>query len=204
MCVQSRRRGDEVPRSSAKVKSFQACLSRAEIGFPDSPSARKRLSRRPIVAHGRIEDHGRKMMEQADQRAELADGNQVGDLQLVHTISCLIERLLRDLNVKCAGWLRTPKKAAYGNLLFCFSESRRTDKEARAQVSQGNLLPWISGPPYSISCGRQVPDVGLPHYRDARMQHCQSTQPALFGVTTVVAPKGSAITTNGVFPASPM
>ena len=35
----------------------------------------------------------------------------------------------------------------------------------------------------------QVPDVGLPHYRDARMQHPQSTQPALVGVTAVAAPK---------------
>ena len=34
-------------------------------------------------------------------------------------------------------------------------------------------------PPYSLSCGRQVPDVGLPHDRDARMQRspvqCPST-----------------------------
>ena len=35
----------------------------------------------------------------------------------------------------------------------------------------------------------QVPDVGMPHYRDARMQHTQRTQPALPGVTTVVAPR---------------
>ena len=33
-------------------------------------------------------------------------------------------------------------------------------------------LPWAYGPPYSLSCGGQVPDVGIPHYRDARMQHC--------------------------------
>ena len=31
--------------------------------------------------------------------------------------------------------------------------------------------------------------MGLPHYRDARMQHRQCTQSALFGVTTVVAPR---------------
>ena len=40
-------------------------------------------------------------------------------------------------------------------------------------------LFWAYGSPYSLSCGRQVPDVGIPHYRDARMQHspiqCPST-----------------------------
>ena len=64
-------------------------------------------------------------------------------------------------------------------------------------------LPWAYGPPYSLSCGGQVPDVGIPHYRDARMQHSQSGQPALPGVSTVVAPRGVPASTNEVFPASP-
>ena len=51
--------------------------------------------------------------------------------------------------------------------------------------------------------GGQVPDVGIPHCRDARMQHSQSRQPALPGVTTVVAPRGVPASTNEVFPASP-
>ena len=41
-------------------------------------------------------------------------------------------------------------------------------------VSNATSLHWAHGPPYSLSCGRQVPDVGIPHYRDARMQHSQS------------------------------
>ena len=44
-----------------------------------------------------------------------------------------------------------------------------------------------AAPLYSLS-GRQVPDVGMPHYRDARMQHRQCTHPALVGVTAVAAP----------------
>ena len=56
-------------------------------------------------------------------------------------------------------------------------------------VPKATLLPWAYGPPYSLSCGGQVPDVGIPHYRDARMQHSQSRQPALPLVTTVVAPR---------------
>ena len=55
--------------------------------------------------------------------------------------------------------------------------------------TKATSLPWICGPPYSLSCGGQVPDVGMPHYRDARMQHRQCTQPALTGVTTVDAPR---------------
>ena len=48
----------------------------------------------------------------------------------------------------------------YENLLFCFSDSRlmrqlksqrRTDKEARAQISQGNLLLWVSGSSFAAS-----------------------------------------------------
>ena len=35
-------------------------------------------------------------------------------------------------------------------------------------------LHWAYGLPYTLSCGRQVPDVGIPHYKDARMQHSQS------------------------------
>ena len=50
--------------------------------------------------------------------------------------------------------------------------------------------------------GGPVLDVGMPHYRDARMQHSQRTQPALLGVTTVVAPRGVPASTNEVFPAS--
>ena len=55
----------------------------------------------------------------------------------------------------------------------------------------------------AFSCGEQVPDVGLPHYKDARMQHSQSKELALPGVTTVVAPRGVPASTNEVFPASP-
>ena len=71
------------------------------------------------------------------------------------------------------------------------------------------VLPTVTslhrayGLPYSLSCGRQVPDVGIPHYRDARMQHSQSRQPALPGVTTTVAPRGVPASTNEVFPTSP-
>ena len=63
-------------------------------------------------------------------------------------------------------------------LPFCFPDS-----------TKATLLPWAYGTPCSLGCGRQVPDVGMPHYRDARMQHPQRTQPALPGVTTVVAPR---------------
>ena len=63
------------------------------------------------------------------------------------------------------------------NILLCSCQV--TKEKARAQVNQGNSLPWIYGSPYSLSCGGQVPDVGVPHYRDARMQHrpvqCPST-----------------------------
>ena len=51
--------------------------------------------------------------------------------------------------------------------------------------------------------GRQVPDVAIPHYRDARMQHSQRRQPALPGVTTALAPRALPASTNEVFPASP-
>ena len=70
-------------------------------------------------------------------------------------------------------------------------------------LNQGNFVTLAYGPPYSLSRGGQVPDVGMPHYRDARMQRSQRTQPALPAVTTVVAPKGVPASTNGVFPASP-
>ena len=53
------------------------------------------------------------------------------------------------------------------------------------------------------SCGEQVPDVAIPHYEDARMQHSQSRPLALLGVTTAVAPKAVPASTNEVFPASP-
>ena len=33
------------------------------------------------------------------------------------------------------------------------------------------LLRWAHGSSYSLSCGEQAPDVGIPHHRDARMQH---------------------------------
>ena len=69
-------------------------------------------------------------------------------------------------------------------------------------LNQGNFVTLAYGPPYSLSCGGQVPDVGMPHYRDARMQHSQRTQPALPGETTVVAPRGVPASTNEVFPAS--
>ena len=39
------------------------------------------------------------------------------------------------------------------------------------------ILPCYTGqtaPLTAFSCGEQVPDVGMPHYRDARMQHSQS------------------------------
>ena len=65
------------------------------------------------------------------------------------------------------------------------------------KISQGHLLPWISGPPCGFSCGRQVPDVGMPHYRDARMQHRQCTQPALSGVTAVAAPRDPQCENSG-------
>ena len=46
-------------------------------------------------------------------------------------------------------------------------------------LPNATLLHWAHGSPYSLSCGEQVPDVGIPHYRDARMQHspiqCPST-----------------------------
>ena len=45
--------------------------------------------------------------------------------------------------------------------------------------------------------------MAVPHYRDARMQHSQSRQPALPRVTTAVAPRGVPASTNEVFPASP-
>ena len=32
-------------------------------------------------------------------------------------------------------------------------------------------LHWAYGLPNSLGCGRQVPDVAIPHYRDAMMQH---------------------------------
>ena len=38
-------------------------------------------------------------------------------------------------------------------------------------LPNATLLHWAHGSPYSLSCGEQVPDVGIPHYRDARMQH---------------------------------
>ena len=31
-----------------------------------------------------------------------------------------------------------------------------------------------TAPHTAFSCGEQVPDVAIPHYRDARMQHSQS------------------------------
>ena len=40
--------------------------------------------------------------------------------------------------------------------------------------AQSNIITLAYGPPYSLSCGRQVPDVSIPHYRDARMQHSRS------------------------------
>ena len=47
-----------------------------------------------------------------------------------------------------------------------------------------------TAPHTAFSCGEQVPDVTISHHRDARMQHSQSRQPALPGVTTAVAPRG--------------
>ena len=41
-------------------------------------------------------------------------------------------------------------------------------------VPNATSLHWAHGSPYSLSCGRQVPDVAIPHYSDARMQHSQS------------------------------
>ena len=39
-------------------------------------------------------------------------------------------------------------------------------------VPNVTTLHWADGLPYTaFSCGRQVPDVAVPHYRDARMQH---------------------------------
>ena len=60
-----------------------------------------------------------------------------------------------------------------------------------------------TAPHTAFGCGEQVPDVVVPHYGDARMQHSQSTQPALPGVTTAHAPRGVPASTNEVFPASP-
>ena len=70
--------------------------------------------------------------------------------------------------------------------------------------TQGNLVTLgIRLPSQSSAVGGQVPDVGLPHCRDARIQHSQSRQPALPGVTTVVAPRRVPASTDEVFPASP-
>ena len=50
-----------------------------------------------------------------------------------------------------------------------------------------------TAPLTAFSCGGRIPDVGLPHYWDARMQHSQSRQPALPGVTTAVAQESASI-----------
>ena len=56
--------------------------------------------------------------------------------------------------------------------LFPFSIQRNHSPTPVLAISQGNLLPWRCGPPYSFQLWRrQVADVGLPHYRDATMQH---------------------------------
>ena len=60
-----------------------------------------------------------------------------------------------------------------------------------------------TAPLTAFSCGKQVPDVALPHYKDAKMQHTQSRPLAPPGVTTAVAPKAVPAPTNEVFPASP-
>ena len=60
-----------------------------------------------------------------------------------------------------------------------------------------------TAPLTAFSCGEQVLDVVLPHYKDARMQHSQRRPLALPGVTTAVAPKAVPASTNEVFPASP-
>ena len=67
-------------------------------------------------------------------------------------------------------------------------EGEQTEKHRR-RSTKVTSLPWICCSPYSLSCGGQVPDVGMRHYKDDRMQHRQCTQPALTGVTTVVAPR---------------
>ena len=72
------------------------------------------------------------------------------------------------------------------------------DAHPRQPCYLGHTVPLAA-----FSCGGRVPDVCLPHYRDARMQHSQSRQLALPGVTTAVAPSGVPASTNEVFPASP-
>ena len=56
------------------------------------------------------------------------------------------------------------------------------------RLPKATLLPWVCGPPYSLRCGGQVPDVAVQHNRDARMQHLQSTHLALVGGNGVTAP----------------
>ena len=102
--------------------------------------------------------------------------------------------------MKCGGGPAQPTYTTSPSLPYTNATCKRPPRLLRLYATS---LHWAYGPPYSLSCGRQVPDVGIPHYRDARMQHSQSRQPALPGVTTAVAPRRVPASTNEVFPASP-
>ena len=53
-------------------------------------------------------------------------------------------------------------------------------------VNQCSLLHWAYSPPYSLSCGGQVFDVGVPHCRDARMQHSPVQCPSILHSRLVI------------------
>ena len=108
------------------------------------------------------------------------------------SMSCLVAHVYRMLTCAWSAGLTSPcssqtdtRADTRKNYLFCFPDSRRMRHSSHEGESTGASQPrqlrylWICGSPYSLSCGGQVPDVGMPHYRDARVQHrpvqCPST-----------------------------
>ena len=90
---------------------------------------------------------------------------------------------------------RWPSRLSFAPQSHTTLRCRQLDRwQSRASTAHAAWLPLLSSLPYTsadarpmqpryigqtapltaFSCGEQVPDVGLPHYRDARMQHSQS------------------------------
>ena len=81
----------------------------------------------------------------------------------------------------------TPERTRVRTTFFCFPDSRRMRHSSHEGERTGAgstkatsvTLDMCAPPPTASAVGGQVPDVGMPHYRDARMQHrpaqCPST-----------------------------
>ena len=88
------------------------------------------------------------------------------------TMWCLLSlRVHIVCAMKCGGGPAQPTYTTIPSLPYT---SAHRQEITTVVLPNATLLHWAHSSPYSLSCGEQVPDVGIPHYRDTRMQHSQT------------------------------